>query len=79
MINFYLHRLYTGPKDSYYYEVLSSPAYKKVMEKNVHLELSFNDWSIGMEKTLKEPKKAYFGTFNKLEHDHTKYLVKSKS
>ena len=55
---FYLHRLYTGPKDSYYYEVLSSPAYKKVIEKNVHLELSFNDWSIGMEKTLKEPKKS---------------------
>ena len=65
MINFYLHRLYTGPKDSYYYEVLSGPPYKKVMEKNVHLELSFNDWSISIEKTLKEPKKAYFAIFNK--------------
>ena len=79
MINFYLYRLYTGPNYSYVSQILSSPAYKKVMEKNVHLELSFNDWSIGMEKTLKEPQKAYFGTFNKLAHDHTKYLVKSKS
>ena len=74
MINFYLHRLYTGPKDSYYYEVLSSPAYKKVMEKNVHLELSFNDWSISIEKTLKEPKKAYFAIFNKA--NRIQYTVK---
>ena len=78
MINFYLHRLYTGPKDSYYYEVLSSPAYKKVLEKNVHLELSFNDRSISKEKTLKEPKKAYFGMFNKFAHGHEKYQVQLK-
>ena len=62
---FYLHRLYTGPKDSSFSQVLSSPAYKKVMEKNVHLEHSFNDWSRSIEKTLKEPKKAYFAIFNK--------------
>ena len=59
----HLHRLYTGPKDSYVFEVLSSPAYKKVMENNVDLELSFNNWRISREKTLKEPKKAYFDSF----------------
>ena len=59
----YLLRLYTGPKDTYRFEVLSSPAYKKVMEKNVNLELSFNDKSTSIEKTLKEPKKAYFAGF----------------
>ena len=62
---FNLHRLYTGPKDSYDSQVLHSPAYKKVMEKNVHLEHSFNDRSRSIEKTLKEPKKAYFAIFNK--------------
>ena len=56
----YLHRLYTGPKDSYRFQVLSSPAYKKVMENNVDLELSFNDWDMSKEKTLIEPKRAYF-------------------
>ena len=35
------------------------------MEKNVHLEHSFNDKSQSIEKTLKEPKKAYFAIFNK--------------
>ena len=68
--------MYTGPKDSYFYEVLSSPAYKKVMEKNVNLELSFNAWSISREKTLKEPKRAYFARFDKARH--AKYQVKLK-
>ena len=57
---FYSHRLYTGPKDFYVFNVLSGPAYKKVMENNVDLELSFNDWDVSKEKTLKEPKRAYF-------------------
>ena len=76
MINFYLHRLYAGPKGSYFYKVLSSPAYKKVMEKNVHLEHSFNDWSRSREKTLKEPKRALFAMYNKAKH--AKYQVKLK-
>ena len=57
---FYSHRLYTGPKDQYVFNVLSGPAYKKVLENNVDLEISFNDWDVSKEKTLKEPKRAYF-------------------
>ena len=30
------------------------------MENNVNLEFSFNDWDVSKEKTLKEPKRAYF-------------------
>ena len=56
---FYSHRLYTGPKDEYTFSVLSSPAYKKVMENNVNLEFSFNNWDVSKEKALKEPKGAY--------------------
>ena len=56
---FYSHRLYTGPKDTHVFNVLSSPVYKKVMENNVNLEFSFNDWDVSKEKTLKEPKRAY--------------------
>ena len=55
-----IHRLYTGPNDSWVPSVLSSPAYKKVMENNVKLDLSFNDLYISIEKTLKEPKSAFF-------------------
>ena len=55
-----IHRLYTGPKDSYIFNVLSSPAFKKLMENNVDLELSFNDWDVSKEKTLDESKRAYF-------------------
>ena len=33
------------------------------MENNVDLELSFNDWRISRQKTLKEPRKAYFDSF----------------
>ena len=40
--------------------MLSSPAYKKVMDNNVKLDLSFNDWKISKEKTLTEPKSAIF-------------------
>ena len=57
---FYSHRLYTGPKDEYTFSVLSSPAYKEVMKNNVDLELSFNNWDVSKEKTLTEPKRAYF-------------------
>ena len=56
-----IHRLYTGSKDSFVFDVLSSPAYKKVMDKNVNLDLSFNVWEISYEKTLKEPKRVLFG------------------
>ena len=55
-----IHRLYTGLKDSWVFNVLSSPAYKKVMENNVKLDLSFNDWDISVEKTLTEPQSAFF-------------------
>ena len=57
---FYSHRLYTGPKDEYTFSVLSSPAYKEVMKNNVDLKLSFNDWDVSKEKTLKVSKRAYF-------------------
>ena len=30
------------------------------MENNVNLKLSFNDWDVSKEKTLREPKSAYF-------------------
>ena len=52
--------MFTGPKDGYEKRVLSSPAYKKVMANNVKVDLSFNDWNISIEKTLKEPKSALF-------------------
>ena len=52
--------MYTGTKDGYEIRVLSSPAYEKVMENNVKLDLSFNDLYISIEKTLKEPKSAFF-------------------
>ena len=56
---FYSHRLYTGPKDQLT-KRLSSPAYRKVMENNVDFELSFNDWDVSIEKTLKEHKRVFF-------------------
>ena len=31
------------------------------MDNNVDLDLSFNNWDISQEKTLKEPKRALFG------------------
>ena len=53
------------------------------MEKNVHLEHSFNDRSRSIEKTLKEPKKAYFAIFNKANRiqytvKHAKFQVQLK-
>ena len=30
------------------------------MENNVDMELSFNDWDVSKEKTLREPLSAYF-------------------
>ena len=30
------------------------------MKNNVDLELSFNDWDVSINKTLKEPRRAYF-------------------
>ena len=54
------YRIYTGPKDDYIFGILSKPVYKKLMENNVNLELSFNDWDVSKEKTLSEPKSAYF-------------------
>ena len=59
-IYFYLHRIYTSLNGTYSFNVLSSPPYKKVMENNIDLEHSFNKWSLSKEKTLKEPKGAYF-------------------
>ena len=60
--------MYTGPKDTYRLQVLSTSAYEKVMQNNVNLELSFNDKSISIEKTLKEPKRAYFDRFEKVKY-----------
>ena len=57
---FYSNRLYTGPKDEWAFNVLSGQAYKKVMKNNVDLELSFNNWDVSIEKTLQEPKRAFF-------------------
>ena len=53
--------MYTGKKDSFVFNVLSSPAYKKVMENNIDMKNSFNDFYISYERTLKESKAALFG------------------
>ena len=56
-----LHRLYTGPKDSSRFNILSSTqAYEKVMKNNVDLELSFNSWDTSIQKTLNTSKRAIF-------------------
>ena len=39
-------RLYSGPKDSAYFTILSSSAYEKIMKYNVDQELSFNRYWI---------------------------------
>ena len=72
--NSYIHiyRLYTGPKDSYFSNVLSTPLYKKVKENNVDLESSFNIWKISINKTLNEPKSALFA-YSFLEHCMVRY------
>ena len=46
------------------------------MQNNVNLELSFNDKSISIEKTLKEPKRAYFDRFEKVKY--AKHYVRLK-
>ena len=59
LIIFSTHSLYTGRKDKYVFNILNSSVYKKVMDNNVK-DISFNDWDISYEKTLKEPKTALF-------------------
>ena len=59
--NFYVSRLYTGPKDWAFFNILSSTqAYEKVMENNVDLKLSFNSWDISIQNTLNTSKSAIF-------------------
>ena len=60
MSRIFICRLYAGPKDAYTFHVLSSPAYKRVMDNNVDLKFSFNHWDKSIEKTLKQPKGALF-------------------
>ena len=62
-----ISRLYTGKKDSYISNVLSTPLYKSVKENNVDLESSFNVFKISINKTLTEPKSALFA-YSFLEH-----------
>ena len=50
--------MYTGPKDTSYFNILSTPAYKKVMENNINMDVSFNEWDVSLEKTLTQPKSA---------------------
>ena len=42
------------------FEILSSAPYKSVMANNVDLDLSFNSRDKSIEKTLEEPKRAFF-------------------
>ena len=53
-------RLYSGPKETVIFNVLSSSPYKKVMEKNIDLETSFNSNKESVEKTIHEAKRAFF-------------------
>ena len=52
--------MFTGPKDSSIFDILSTTPYKSVMANNVDLDLSFNYDDKGIEKTLEEPKRAFF-------------------
>ena len=58
------YRLYTGPKDSSLYGVLTSAPYKNVMKNNVNINTSFNSIEVSLEKTLNESNTAflYFGS-----------------
>ena len=58
--NLHIYRLFTGPKDSSIFDILSTTPYKSVMANNVDIDLSFNSNDEGIEKTLEEPKRAYF-------------------
>ena len=73
---FFLQRLYTGPKDGYTFNVLSGPAYKKVMKNNVDFERSFNEWDVSKERTLTEPQKAYFSNSESSINYKPKYKCK---
>ena len=73
---FFSQRLYTGPKDEYTFNVLSGPAYKNVMENNVNLKFSFNEWDVSKERALKEPKKAYFSNSESSINYKPKYKCK---
>ena len=66
MNDFYIYRLYSGPKDGAYFTILSS-AYGKILKNNVDQELSFNSWDISTEETLKKPKSAIFADSRFLE------------
>ena len=56
----YISRLFTGPKDSSIFDILSSKPYKSVMANNVDLDLSFDYDEISILKTLAQPKRAFF-------------------
>ena len=75
------YRIYTGPKDSALYGVLTSGPYKIVMENNIDFKKSFNNWEKNMKITLSEPKAAYFDTKSYvLNHKNFKCKVsKNKS
>ena len=60
MNDFYVYRLYSGPKDGAYFTILSSSAYGKILKNNVDQELSFNSWDITIEKSLNTSKSAIF-------------------
>ena len=55
-----IYRLFTGPKDSSIFDILSTTPYKSVMANNVDLDLSFDSEDKSIEKTLQEPKRAFF-------------------
>ena len=58
--NIHIYRLFTGSKDSSIFDILSTTPYKSVMANNVDLDLSFNSREKSVEKTLEEPKRAFF-------------------
>ena len=50
----------TGQKDSSIFDILSSKPYKSVMANNVDLDLSFDYDERSIQKTLAQPKRAFF-------------------
>ena len=59
-VNPHIYRLFTGPKDSSIFDILSTTPYKSVMANNVDLDLSFDSEDKSIEKTLQESKRAFF-------------------
>ena len=53
-------RLYTGPKDEAVFNILAQSVYKNVMENNIDLKSTFNQWEISKKRTLTESRSAYF-------------------